>query len=117
MLYEFGGIFGGAHKWRGLFSEFYSMSKETTRRVRLEPMPGPPDPEFEDHTTLPHTPPLSFPECSKIAGKASINVRFLMEQSVLISSNNFWGTPFLEKGPPNLTLIGQFLEYTLVNCL
>ena len=117
MLYEFGGIFGGAHTWRGLFSEFYSMPKETTRRVRLEPMPGPPDAEFEDHTTLPHMPPLSFPECSKIGGKASINVRFLMEQSVLMSSNNFWGTPFLEKGPPNLTLIGQFLEYTLVNCL
>ena len=80
-------------------------------------MPGPPDPEFEDHTTLSHRPPLSCPECSKIAGKASINVRFLMEQSVPISSNNFWGTPFLEEGPPNLTLIGQFLEYTLVNCL
>ena len=46
MLYEFGGIFGGAHTWRGLFSEFYSMSKETMRRVRLEPMPGPPDPEL-----------------------------------------------------------------------
>ena len=80
-------------------------------------MPGPPDPEFEDHTTLSHRPPLSCPECSKIAGKASINVRFLMEQSVPISSNNFWGTPFLEKRPPNLTLTGQFLEYTLVNCL
>ena len=44
-----------------------------------------------------------------------------MEQSVPISSNNFWGTPFLgppffKKGPlklqegAHLTLIGQFLE-------
>ena len=28
LCYEFGGlIFGGAHKWRGLFSEFYSIVK------------------------------------------------------------------------------------------
>ena len=44
-----------------------------------------------------------------------------MEQSVPISSNTFWGTPFqgppfLKKGPlklqkgADLTLIGQFLE-------
>ena len=26
-----------------------------------------------------------------------------MEQSVLTSSNTFWGTPFLEKGPPKIT--------------
>ena len=53
-------------------------------------------------------------------GKASINVHFLMEQSVPTSSNTFRGTPFLKKGPlklqkgAHLTLIGQFLELTLV---
>ena len=33
---------------------------------------------------------------------------FLMEQSVQISSNTFWGTPFLEKGPPKITEGGPF---------
>ena len=29
MRYEFGGlIFGGAHKWRGLFSELYGMRRQ-----------------------------------------------------------------------------------------
>ena len=43
-----------------------------------------------------------------------------MEQSAPISSNTFWGPPFLEKRPPkitegaHLTLIGQFLESTLL---
>ena len=43
-----------------------------------------------------------------------------MEQSVPISSNTFWGPPFLKKGPlklqkgAHLTLIGQFLESTLL---
>ena len=41
-------------------------------------------------------------------GKASINGRFLMEQSVPISSNTFWGTPFLEEGPPKITEGGPF---------
>ena len=41
-------------------------------------------------------------------GKASINVRFPMEQSVPISSNTFWGTPFLEKGSPKITKGGPF---------
>ena len=31
-----------------------------------------------------------------------------MEQSVQISSNTFWGTPFLEKGPPKITEGGPF---------
>ena len=31
-----------------------------------------------------------------------------MEQSVPISSNTFWGTPFLEKGPPKITEWGPF---------
>ena len=31
-----------------------------------------------------------------------------MEQSVPISSNTFWGTPFLEKGPPKITEGGPF---------
>ena len=33
---------------------------------------------------------------------------FLMEQSVQISSNTFWGTPFLEKGLPKITEGGPF---------
>ena len=43
-----------------------------------------------------------------------------MEQSAPISSNTFWGPPFLEKRPPkitegaHLTLVGQFLESTLL---
>ena len=46
-----------------------------------------------------------------------------MEQSAPISSNTFWGPPpppFLKKGPlklqkgAHLTLIGQFLESTLL---
>ena len=41
-------------------------------------------------------------------GKASINVHFLMEQSVPTSSNTFWGTPFLEKGPLKITEGGPF---------
>ena len=32
LLYEFGGIFGGAHTWRGLFSEFYSMTPKVCTR-------------------------------------------------------------------------------------
>ena len=35
-------------------------------------------------------------------GNASIKVRFLMEQSVSISSNTFWGPNFLKKGPLKL---------------
>ena len=31
-----------------------------------------------------------------------------MKQSVTISSNTFWGTPFLEKGPPKITEGGPF---------
>ena len=31
-----------------------------------------------------------------------------MEQSVPKSSNTFWGTPFLEKGPPKITEEGPF---------
>ena len=31
-----------------------------------------------------------------------------MEQSVPISSNTFWGTPFLKKGPPTFTEGGPF---------
>ena len=31
-----------------------------------------------------------------------------MEQSVPISSNTFWGTPFLEKGSPEITEGGPF---------
>ena len=38
----------------------------------------------------------------------SINVRFLMEQSVPISSNTFLGPPFLEKGSPQITEGGPF---------
>ena len=38
----------------------------------------------------------------------SMNVRFLMEQSVPISSNTFRGTPFLKKGPPKITEGGPF---------
>ena len=41
-------------------------------------------------------------------GKASINVHFLMEQSVPTSSNTFWRTPFLEKEPPKITEGGPF---------
>ena len=41
-------------------------------------------------------------------GKASINVHFLMEQSVTTSSNTFWRTPFLEKEPPKITEGGPF---------
>ena len=41
-------------------------------------------------------------------GKASINVRFLTEQSVPISSNTFLGTTFLVKGPPKITEGGPF---------
>ena len=42
------------------------------------------------------------------SGKASINIHFLMEQSLPTSSNTFWGTPFLEKGPPKITEGGPF---------
>ena len=50
-------------------------------------------------------------------GKASISVRFLMEQSVTISSNNFWGTPFLEKGlgSPKISEGGQFDPHWLIS--
>ena len=41
-------------------------------------------------------------------GKASINVHFLMEQSVPTSSNTFWRTSFLEKEPPKITEGGPF---------
>ena len=41
-------------------------------------------------------------------GEASINVHFLMEQSVPTSSNTFWRTPFLEKEPPKITEGGPF---------
>ena len=37
MRYRFGGlIFGGAYTWRGLFSEFYGMSKTRKKDVNLE---------------------------------------------------------------------------------
>ena len=39
---------------------------------------------------------------------ASINVGFVMEQSVPISSNSFWGTPFRKKGSPKITEGGPF---------
>jgi len=35
-------------------------------------------------------------------GKVSMNVRFLVEQSVPTSSNTFWGIPVVEKGPAKL---------------
>ena len=31
-----------------------------------------------------------------------------MKRSIPISSNTFWGTPFLEKGPPKITEGGPF---------
>ena len=34
-----------------------------------------------------------------------------MEQSVPTSSNTFWGTPFLEKGPPKITEGSPFDPY------
>jgi len=42
-----------------------------------------------------------------------------MEKSVPISSNTFWGTPFLEKLQKEalLTLIGQFLQQTVCRTL
>ena len=40
---------------------------------------------------------------------------FLMEQSVQISSNTFWGTPFLEKGPPKITEGGPFDPHWLIS--
>ena len=39
--YEFGGgglIFGGAHTWRGLFSEFYGISTRSIVAAILEPL-------------------------------------------------------------------------------
>ena len=47
----------------------------------------------------------------------SINVRFLMEQSVPISSKTLWGTPFLEKGPPKITEGGPFNPRWLISKL
>ena len=41
-------------------------------------------------------------------GKVLIRICFLMEQSVLISSNMFWGSPCFEKGPPKITEGGPF---------
>ena len=38
-----------------------------------------------------------------------------MEQSVPISSNTFWGTPFLEKGPPKITKRGPFDSHWLIS--
>ena len=35
--------------------------------------------------------------------QGSLRICFLMEQSVPISSNMFWGNPFFEKGPPKIT--------------
>ena len=43
--------------------------------------------------------------------KVSINAHFLMEQSVPTSSNTFWGTPFLKKGPPKITEGSPFDPY------
>ena len=43
------------------------------------------------------------PRMFQHGGKTSISVRFLIEQSVPISSNTFCGTPFLKKGPPKIT--------------
>ena len=48
-------------------------------------------------------------------GKASISVRFLMEQSVPISSNTFSGIPFLEKGSPKITEGGPFDPHWLIS--
>ena len=49
-----------------------------------------------------------LPRMFQNSGKASINIHFLMEQSLPTSSNTFWGTPFLEKGPPKITEGGPF---------
>ena len=49
MRYEFGGlIFGGAYTWRGLFSEFYGITKSfsslfSTRKVNTVPLKPSPD--------------------------------------------------------------------------
>ena len=45
----------------------------------------------------------------------SINVRFVVEQSVPISSKTFWGTPFLEQGPPKITEGGPFNPCWLIS--
>ena len=49
-----------------------------------------------------------LPRMFRNGGKASINVHFLMEQSLPTTSNTFRGTPFLEKGPPKITEGGPF---------